>query len=122
MINEIKLNQTKGLKKLLRQGITRPLEKAVFRIGTIGRNEASKNIKNQKLIDTGQLRQSVIFRPLVDRTQGKILVGKEYGIYHEEGTIYIKPRPFFKPMIEKVEKLSSGIIKAEIDKYLKKMT
>jgi len=72
------------------------------------------------VVDTGQLRQSTLFKPLIDKTQGKITVGKEYGLYHEVGTKYMSSRPFFKPMIETVTKEAPKIMKEEVDKYLKK--
>jgi hypothetical protein len=119
MIDSIELKGDKEMQKLLESGVKRPMEKAVFRIGTLGQNEAKKNITSQRLIDTGQLRQSVVFTPMVDRTKGKITVGKKYGEQHEFGRRFYRERPFFRPMIEKVKKQSQNIIKEEVDKYLK---
>ena len=122
MIDNIELKPNPKLKKLLKAGVTKPLEKAVFRIGTLGQNEVKKNIKEQKLIDTGQLRQSSLFKPFVDKTKGKITIGKDYGIHHEFGTKYLTARPFFRPMIETVQKEAPNIMKEEVDKYLKNNT
>jgi len=53
-------------------------------------------------INTGFLTNSIIIRPGSHRYERRVVVGAEYGLYLEMGTIHIKPRPFMGPALNKV--------------------
>lgn len=67
------------------------------------RNEAVDNINAQNIIDTGNLLNSVQVDVNMTKLQAEIGTRVHYAIYQEQGTRYIRARPFFQPAYEKVK-------------------
>jgi HK97 gp10 family phage protein len=62
------------------------------------------NIRAHKLIDTGfMLSHTQTMFPLSERGfEGQVIVGAEYAIYHEYGTVRLPAKPFLGPAVESV--------------------
>jgi HK97 gp10 family phage protein len=52
-------------------------------------------------VDTGALKGSIQARP-VDELTSEVVVGQEYGIYQEFGTVRMPARPYLRPAVEEV--------------------
>jgi HK97 gp10 family phage protein len=57
------------------------------------------NIVTHDLIDTGFMLNSV-HPEKTSKLEGQVIVGAEYGIYHELGTRYLPARPFLGPAVD----------------------
>ena len=67
------------------------------------RNEVVDNINAQNIIDTGNLLNSVQVDVNMSQLRAEIGTRVHYAIYQEQGTRYIRARPFFQPAYEKVK-------------------
>lgn len=63
--------------------------------------QTKANIREQDLIDTGFMFNSVQAEP-VQPFEWRVSVGAEYAPYHEYGTRHIPARPFFTPAISAI--------------------
>jgi HK97 gp10 family phage protein len=97
-----------GVTDRVRNALLVVIDKVAFDIEAA----TKQRIRGHNLIDTGNLLNSV---QTVFPTEDKgftaiILVGAEYGIYHEFGTVRLPAKPFLRPSVEEnTEKLISAI-------------
>jgi HK97 gp10 family phage protein len=57
--------------------------------------------KTRAPVDTGALKNSIQARPR-DELTSEVVVGQEYGLYQEFGTVKMAARPFLRPAVEEV--------------------
>ena len=92
--------RTEGLEKLRRE--LEPRAQALIAKGAEDIQERAQDIVVEKnIIDTGALHNSIAARQK-EPFKWWVLVGVEYGIYHELGTRRMRARPFLLPALEQV--------------------
>lgn len=75
---------------------TNNLQPLLERVGDTVRKDVVSNIVRKHIIDTGALRDSIVYSVSGPRTV-EVSDGVPYGVYNEFGTYKMAARPFFVP-------------------------